>query len=547
MTSFTQPVPRAPANSVPLPVVRGTMLRLKLSQIRPSKFNPRHEESFDKQGQLDLEASIAERGLLQNLVVRPVYAKPDDLRPDHYELQGGERRYRALKNLKVDEVDVRVIEGDDGQSLAIQLVENVDRKNLTPMEEAEGFAKLQALDPERYTTDEIARMVGKTQRFVQQRLAMARNLAPEAQELIKKGELNVEAARTLATAPLSTQRQILDDGIGYWSDDFHGVTADEIREEILKLAVPIDKAAFDTALYDGEYIEEGKKKLFADVEKFDALQLDAAKALVKKLKAEWPRAQIIKSSARHNWAWADTGKNLQYESRKGTKANTPYKVAEDKVTAVVWIDQDKCLHHAEGVTRTDNLRGSTAISTAPQTKPETPEHAAARKQFAIDVRAAALKKPDLVRRLVALALLQVEYQDLDDETENAVKDALPAVLKPFAFHWFHGDQTVKALKAMEGVKPAELDRAIAGLAVAQIGWGDWPRNMPAEIKAVAATVGVKFVEPRPAPEKKPDAGPADKEAKPGKTKAVAKPKVKVKAKAKTPAAKKKAATSRKHL
>lgn len=530
MTSFTQPAERAPAPSVPPPIVRGRMMRLRLDEIRPSKLNPRQE--FDKQGQLELEESIRERGLLQNLVVRPIYAKPDDVRPTHYELQGGERRFRALKALKVDEIDVRVIEGDDAMSLATQLVENMDRKNLSPLEEAEGFVKLQQLDPARYTTDEIARLVGKTQRFVQQRLAMARNLAPEAQELVKKGELNIEAARTLATAPLGTQKQILDEGIGLWGDDFYGVSADDVREEILKLAVPIDKAAFDVALYDGDYIEEGKKKLFADVEKFDALQLQAARDLLKKLKADWPRAQLIKSSARHTWAWADTRKNLQYDERKGTKASAPYKVAQDKVTAVVWIDHDKSLHHAEGVTRTDNLRGSPAISTPPLSKPETPEHAAARKKFAADVRAAALKKPDLVRRLMALALLQIEYQDLDEDVEKAIIDALPAALKSFAFRWFHGDQTVKALKAMEGLKPAELDRAIAGLAVAQIGWGDWPRHMPAEIKAIAASLGVKFVEPKPEPEKKPDQGPPDKEAKLRKGK---------------PATKKKAAKSRKHL
>ena len=103
MATLTQPVERAPAGSVPLPIIRGSMMRLPLGRIRPSKENPRQE--FDKQDQLDLLESIRERGLLQNLVVLPIYKKPDDAEPDFYELQGGERRYRALKELKVNEVE----------------------------------------------------------------------------------------------------------------------------------------------------------------------------------------------------------------------------------------------------------------------------------------------------------------------------------------------------------------------------------------------------------------------------------------------------------
>lgn len=524
MVSFTQPADRAPAGSVPLPVIRGSLRTIKLSQIRPSKLNPR-EKADDKQGVLDLADSIQERGLLQNLVVRPI--GPDKGGKDgseQYELMGGERRWHALKHLEVDEIEVKVISADDATSIATQLVENMDRRDLTPLEEANAFADLQALDAAHYTTAEIARMTGKTERFVQQRLAMARNLAPEVRELLAKGEIKVEAARVLASAPVSTQKQLVDEGA---RRSWHGIgdlSADDLRQEINDRAVPLDKAAFDVSLYTGPYIEEGKARRFADVEMFDGLQQRAAEVLRAKLRVDWPTASIVKAGALQNWCWADNKANLLYgEKRKGNKAAAPYKIAQGKVTAIVWIANDKSLHHAEGVTKADNFRSTSTHSSTPSVKPETPEHAAARQKFSADLRAAALKKDKLVKCLTVLALLAAENENEDDATREEIGKATPAALKPFVNQqWFREADRAKALKVMDGLKPAELDRLIAGLAVAQVNWPDYPRQMPADIKAIAATLAIKFVEPAPAPEAKTD-DKAD-EAKPkvaAKTKAAA--------------------------
>lgn len=535
MPSFTHPVERAPAGSVPLPVIRGSLRTIKLSQIKPSKLNPR-EKADDRQGVLDLASSIEERGLLQNLVVRPIGKDGSD----QYELMGGERRWHALKHLKVDQIEVKVISADDATSIATQLVENMDRRELTPMEEANAFAQLQALDQAHYTTAEIARMVGKTERFVQQRLAMARNLAPEVRELLAKGEIKVEAARVLASAPVSTQKQIVEEGARHGWEDIKDMSADELRQEINDLAVPLDKAAFDVALYTGQYIEEGKAKRFADVEMFDTLQLEAARGLVAKLRQEWPKASIVKAGALQNWCWADNKANLLYgEKRKGTKAAAPYKIAQAKVTAIVWIANDKSLHRAEGVTKAENFRSTTTHTSGPSIKPETPEHAAARQKFSADLRAAALKKAKLVKCLTVLALLDSENEAFDEASEDEIAKAAPHALKPFLRrYWFRDDDKAKALKVMEGLKPAELDRMIATLAVAQVNWPDHPRQMPADIKAIAATLGIKFVEPKPAP---PTPAPEEPDAKEAPT-----AKGKAKPKAKT-AAKKKAASSRKKL
>jgi ParB/RepB/Spo0J family partition protein len=246
MVSFTQPIERAPAHTVPLappilppapigPATLEAMRFIPLELIHPSPFNPR--KAFDEAGLAELAESIRVNGLQQNLVVRPHPKKKE-----HFELMGGERRLRALQLLKAEGALCKIDEASDGESLARQLVENLQREDVKPMEEAEAFKALIESNPKVWTTATVAATIGKTQRFVQQRIALATRLDPAARKLVEKGELSVEKARTLAMAPARLQKEILEDN---WQ--FDEMSAEDLRHHILEEMVPAEAAAFDLA------------------------------------------------------------------------------------------------------------------------------------------------------------------------------------------------------------------------------------------------------------------------------------------------------------
>ena len=309
---------------------------IPIAFIEPSPFNPRDEKSFDKEGIEELAASIAEVGLLEALIVRPIG-------DDKYQLMGGERRLRALKLMGARTARCTMRDANDGLSLAIQIIENLQRKDLTAIEEAEAFSALNKLDPEVWTPQAIAKKIGMTERHVQYRLNIARKLVPEGRKALAAGELTVEKARVMAGAPAHVQKELL----GHWQLD--EMSAEDIRSHILEEMIPVGRNAFDIALYTGEFFEDGKKRYFVDTEKFAELQHAAAEALLDKLRATWPDAKIVEADELHSWEWADTGKSLSWSDRKGTKATGKFKVAREKCNAIVWIDRNANLRHAEGV------------------------------------------------------------------------------------------------------------------------------------------------------------------------------------------------------
>jgi ParB/RepB/Spo0J family partition protein len=514
--SLTQP---APAD---VSALIGSTSLIRLALIDPSPFNPRKE--FDAGEIKELADSIKAQGLLENLVVRPKAG-------GRFELMGGERRFRALKAIAAPEAKCNVIAADDAQAMAVQIVENLQRRDLGPLEEAEAFARLQRQDPKKWTAQEIAKAVGKTDRFVQQRLAIATGLSTKGKKLVAEGKLKVETARTLAAAPASMQDQILQNS---WR--IENLTADDVRRDLSRHAVPLAAAAFDTKLYDGPWIEEDGARMFADLALFEKLQTAAAKARVETLKAEWPDAAVHPGTALHNWVWADTGENLSWNSnRKGGKATGKLKVAKDKVTALVWIDSHtKRLVVCEGVCKATLLEKKTRSGGTlggGGRKPETETHKAGRLTYSAALRAAAAKKPDIVKRMTAVILMiEAANGDTADEAINELKKTMPQILRPFIDNYFV--DTSGALKAMAKLKPAELDSAIAQLAVAGLGWAEYHDKPEPHVAEFAAELGVKFVEPPPEPAK---AEPAKAPAKP---KAKAATKSKAKPKAKKAAAKK---------
>ena len=156
-----------------------------LRRIRPNPYQPRAE--FDEAGIAELAASIRENGLLQPLIVRP--------RGDEgWELVAGERRFRAVERLGWERVPVLVRELTDQQLLVLALVENLQREDLSPLEEAEGYRRL--VDQFGLTQQEVGDRVGRDRSTVANALRLL-SLAPGVRELLAAGRLTAGHGRAL--------------------------------------------------------------------------------------------------------------------------------------------------------------------------------------------------------------------------------------------------------------------------------------------------------------------------------------------------------------
>lgn len=162
-----------------------TLQTLQLSQLRPCKTNPRHVYA----GIDELAESIKAQGIIQRLVVRPMAGKNDV-----WEIVAGHRRFRAAEVAKLAEVPVEVRDLTDAQVAEIQLVENLQRADLTPMDEAAGFRNLMANG---IKADDIASRLGKSRRYVFNKMKLL-DLIPKAQEALAKGELVESVALAIA-------------------------------------------------------------------------------------------------------------------------------------------------------------------------------------------------------------------------------------------------------------------------------------------------------------------------------------------------------------
>lgn len=156
-----------------------------VSRIRPGKYQPRTR--MDQQALAELAASIKAQGLMQPVVVRPVDR-------DRYELIAGERRWRAAQLAGLEEVPAIVREVADEAALAMSLIENIQRENLNPMEEAAGLQRL--ADEFRLTHEQIADAVGRSRSATTNLLRLLKLTRP-VQEMLMEGVLEMGHARAL--------------------------------------------------------------------------------------------------------------------------------------------------------------------------------------------------------------------------------------------------------------------------------------------------------------------------------------------------------------
>lgn len=158
---------------------------LAINEIIPNKEQPR--KTFDEGSLAELAESIKQHGVLQPLLVRP-------LPEGGYQLVAGERRWRACRMAGVREVPVVIKELTDTETMEIAIIENLQREDLNPIEEAEGLQAL--IDKCGFTQEEIATSVGKSRPAIANSLRLLR-LPQEVREMTKNGEISAGHARAL--------------------------------------------------------------------------------------------------------------------------------------------------------------------------------------------------------------------------------------------------------------------------------------------------------------------------------------------------------------
>lgn len=162
---------------------------LPISKIEPRKEQPRNE--FDESALQELADSIERYGVIQPITVRK-------LESGYYQIIAGERRWRASRLAGLNEVPVRVIEADDKKTAELALVENLQREDLNPIEEAAGYQML--IDTFGLTQEETAQSVGKSRSAVANMLRLL-DLPDEILTLIKDGKITAGHARALMSVP----------------------------------------------------------------------------------------------------------------------------------------------------------------------------------------------------------------------------------------------------------------------------------------------------------------------------------------------------------
>ena len=160
---------------------------LKISEIEPNRSQPRTD--FDEKALAELADSISQHGVLQPLLVRPISA-------DCYQIVAGERRWRASRMAGLSEIPAIVRELSDSEVMEIALIENLQRENLSPIEEAFGYKSL--IESYKLTQDEIAKSVGKSRSAIANAIRLL-SLPQSIIELISEGALTAGHARALLT------------------------------------------------------------------------------------------------------------------------------------------------------------------------------------------------------------------------------------------------------------------------------------------------------------------------------------------------------------
>ena len=161
--------------------------RLSVSDLVPNKYQPR--KIFDEENLNELANSIKERGILQPIIVRK--SKKDQSK---FEIIAGERRWLAAQKVGLNDVPVVITEADDLKSLEFAIVENVQRHDLNPLEEAQGYKKL--IDEFSYDQEKVSKFIGKSRSYIANALRLL-SLPDEVVKLVENQKLSAGHAKIL--------------------------------------------------------------------------------------------------------------------------------------------------------------------------------------------------------------------------------------------------------------------------------------------------------------------------------------------------------------
>lgn len=164
--------------------VKGDKLLISVSEIRPNPYQPR--KLFDEEALKDLSASIKEKGVFTPILVRKSLKG--------YELIAGERRLKASKMAGLKEIPAMVVDFDDANMMEVSLLENVQRENLTPIEEAEAYDNI--IKRLNYTQDELSKKVGKSRAYITNSLRILK-LPTRVRTYVNDGKLSLGHAKAL--------------------------------------------------------------------------------------------------------------------------------------------------------------------------------------------------------------------------------------------------------------------------------------------------------------------------------------------------------------
>ncbi|HEX8623583.1 MAG TPA: ParB/RepB/Spo0J family partition protein, partial [Allosphingosinicella sp.] len=181
---------------------RGGIQMMPVSSIEPHLDQPRRH--FDEEALDELAASIEQRGLIQPIVVRP--------HGHRYQIVAGERRWRAAQRARLHEIPVIVRDFDDAETLEVALLENIQRRDLNAIEEAEGYRRL--MDEYGHSQDALSKLVWKSRSHIANLLRLL-GLPEGVKQLVATGQLSMGHARALigSADPEALAREVIDRGL----------------------------------------------------------------------------------------------------------------------------------------------------------------------------------------------------------------------------------------------------------------------------------------------------------------------------------------------
>lgn len=216
---------------------------IPLVQISPNPDQPRKQ--FKEQELKELSESIKDKGVLVPIILRTVQNKPY-----LYEIVAGERRFRAAQMAGLSEIPALVKTLTNQNAMEIALIENVQRENLNPIEEAEGYKNL--MEKCEYSINDVSKLIGKSESYI--RNLMRINSLPESvKEMVRSGELSASHARTIAVSddPETLAHQIINNGL----------SVAEAQKQVKKSERKKTSRSFNTKTLDSVYVTKIESRL----------------------------------------------------------------------------------------------------------------------------------------------------------------------------------------------------------------------------------------------------------------------------------------------